>query len=35
MNEGSVIEQGTHTGLLAKGGFYAQLYQSQFSVAKN
>ena len=30
MNEGSVIEQGTHSGLLEKGGFYAKLYQSQF-----
>ena len=30
MNQGNVIEQGTHQELLAKGGFYAKLYQSQF-----
>ncbi len=30
MNEGDIIEQGTHDELLAAGGFYAQLYQSQF-----
>ena len=31
MNKGSVIEQGTHAELLAQGGFYADLYNSQFS----
>ena len=31
MNEGDIVEQGTHTELLAKGGFYADLYNSQFS----
>ncbi len=31
MNKGTVIEQGTHEELLAKGGFYADLYNSQFS----
>ncbi|MEG0741569.1 MAG: ABC transporter ATP-binding protein [Clostridia bacterium] len=31
MNHGSVVEQGTHAELLAKGGFYAKLYQSQFA----
>ena len=31
MNHGSIIEQGTHEGLLAKGGFYAELYNSQFT----
>ncbi|GIQ66841.1 hypothetical protein PACILC2_54090 [Paenibacillus cisolokensis] len=31
MNKGSVIEQGTHEQLLARGGFYADLYESQFS----
>lgn len=31
MNEGSIIEQGTHEELLNKGGFYADLYNSQFS----
>jgi ATP-binding cassette subfamily B protein len=30
MNEGDVIEQGTHDELLAAGGFYAGLYNSQF-----
>ncbi|WP_420852204.1 ABC transporter ATP-binding protein [Paenibacillus hamazuiensis] len=31
MNHGSVVEQGTHEELLARGGFYAELYNSQFS----
>jgi ATP-binding cassette subfamily B protein len=31
MNHGSIIEKGTHKGLLAKGGFYADLYNSQFT----
>ncbi|GAA0136445.1 ABC transporter ATP-binding protein [Paenibacillus sp. YSY-4.3] len=31
MNHGSVIEQGSHEELLAQGGFYADLYNSQFS----
>jgi len=31
MNHGSIIEQGTHKELLEKGGFYADLYNSQFS----
>lgn len=30
MNDGNIVEQGTHEELLAKGGFYAQLYNSQF-----
>ena len=30
MKEGSIIEQGTHDELLAKGGFYQDLYDSQF-----
>ncbi|GIQ69796.1 hypothetical protein XYCOK13_26200 [Xylanibacillus composti] len=33
MNKGSVIEQGTHEELLAAGGFYANLYNSQFQEA--
>ncbi|KPV58587.1 ABC transporter [Paenibacillus sp. A3] len=31
MNKGSVIEQGTHEELLEQGGFYAELYRSQFT----
>ena len=30
MNKGNVIEKGTHEELLKKGGFYANLYNSQF-----
>ena len=33
MNEGDIIEQGTHEELLAAGGFYANLYNSQFEKA--
>ncbi len=32
MNHGDIVEQGTHEGLLAKGGFYSDLYNSQFEV---
>ncbi|MGE5390388.1 MAG: ABC transporter ATP-binding protein [Deltaproteobacteria bacterium] len=31
MNHGRVIEKGTHNELLAQGGFYADLYNSQFT----
>ncbi|WP_314065161.1 ABC transporter ATP-binding protein [uncultured Vagococcus sp.] len=31
MNQGEIIEQGTHNSLLAEGGFYEQLYNSQFN----
>ena len=31
MKDGDIIEQGNHEELLAKGGFYAELYKSQFS----
>jgi ATP-binding cassette subfamily B multidrug efflux pump len=31
MNHGRIVEQGTHEELLAKAGFYADLYNSQFS----
>ena len=30
MRDGNIVEQGTHDELLAKGGFYADLYNSQF-----
>ena len=30
MNEGNIIEQGTHDELISKNGFYADLYNSQF-----
>lgn len=30
MKDGNIIEQGNHESLLAKGGFYANLYNSQF-----
>lgn len=32
MKDGDIIEQGTHEELLAKNGFYADLYNSQFEV---
>lgn len=32
MKDGNIIEQGNHESLLAKGGFYANLYNSQFAV---
>ena len=31
MRDGKVIEQGTHGELLSRGGFYSELYQSQFA----
>lgn len=34
MNEGRIIEKGRHTELLAAGGFYADLYNSQFLGAR-
>lgn len=33
MNHGDILESGTHEELLAKGGFYADLYNSQFEQA--
>jgi len=33
MNKGTIVETGTHAELLARGGFYAELYNSQFAVA--
>ena len=31
MREGNIVEQGSHSQLLAQNGFYAQLYNSQFA----
>ena len=31
MNHGSIVETGNHDQLMAKQGFYADLYNSQFS----
>ena len=33
MRDGDIVEQGNHTTLLAQGGFYADLYNSQFEKA--
>lgn len=33
MKDGHIIEQGSHEELLARKGFYANLYQSQFAIA--
>ena len=35
MNHGDIVEQGSHTELLARGGFYAELYNSQFELSPN
>ena len=32
MKDGNIVEQGKHEELLAKNGFYASLYNSQFTV---
>lgn len=32
MKDGNIIEQGTHDELIAEGGFYESLYESQFEV---
>lgn len=34
MRDGNIVEQGTHDELLEKGGFYADLYNSQFEKAE-
>ena len=33
MKDGDIIESGTHEALMAKGGFYAGLYNAQFAEA--
>jgi ATP-binding cassette subfamily B protein len=33
MEDGAIVEQGTHDSLLADGGAYARLYQAQFTAA--
>lgn len=33
MKDGDIIESGSHTDLITKGGFYAELYNSQFEMA--
>ena len=35
MNKGQIIEQGSHSELLKKKGFYANLYNSQFEASRN
>ncbi|HUX19808.1 MAG TPA: ATP-binding cassette domain-containing protein, partial [Spirochaetia bacterium] len=34
MRDGDIVEQGTHLGLLEAGGFYAEIYNSQFDYAE-
>ena len=34
MKDGNIIEQGTHTALLEKNGFYSRLYNSQFEATE-
>ena len=31
INEGNIVEKGTHEELMAQGGFYEALYNSQFA----
>ena len=33
MRDGTIVEQGTHDALLARGGFYASLYNAQFAAS--
>ena len=33
MRDGDVVEKGTHAELLARGSYYAELYNSQFDEA--
>jgi ATP-binding cassette subfamily B multidrug efflux pump len=34
MNQGKIIEQGSHEELMEKGDFYAQMYNSQFVITE-
>ena len=34
MNEGAIVEKGTHDGLIKAGGFYSRLYRAQFSAGE-
>ena len=34
MKDGDIVERGTHDELLARGGFYADIYNAQFSLAQ-
>ena len=34
LDGGNVVEQGTHDSLMAKGGFYRRLYESQFDAVE-
>mgnify|MGYP000554952293 FL=1 len=33
MNNGNIIEQGSHEALMKNGGFYSELYNSQFATS--
>jgi ATP-binding cassette subfamily B protein len=33
MKDGDIVERGSHTELISKNGFYAELYNSQFEQA--
>ncbi|MCF0113575.1 MAG: hypothetical protein HUJ60_06325, partial [Bacilli bacterium] len=35
LKDGNIIEKGTHASLLEKQGFYAELYNAQFSLGKS
>ncbi len=35
MDRGRIVERGTHTGLLASGGLYTRLYNTQFKIKKS
>jgi ATP-binding cassette subfamily B protein len=34
MRDGGIVEQGTHKELLSAGGFYAEIYNSQFDYSE-